>query len=108
MEYVDRIVHVEKENDPSPKVPYHVIVDKAIDMAEKKFAEKLVPYLYTCWKLVFHLRVLNEEYKSVRALLRKQNEPIIVKEVEPPQEMQQMIGKIKYISETLKLILYFV
>jgi hypothetical protein len=65
IEYVEKIV--EKVTEPEPQTPAYVFVEKALELAEKDFHRRLVPYIYTNWKLLFHLRVMNDEYKKLKA-----------------------------------------
>ncbi len=93
IEYVEKIVEVEKELPP--QTPPYVFVEKALAFAEKNFEERLVPYLYTIWKLLFHIRTLNAEYKKMRAdeWKKKNMEPLVVTEQAPPTaEMARLIS----------------
>ena len=91
VEYVEKIVEVEKPVVPG--VPAHEVVNKALGVAEKSFAAKLVPYIYTIWKLEHKLKELNQAYKTFRIEKTREVQPLVITEKEPPtEEFQQLIS----------------
>lgn len=98
IEYVEKIV--EKITEPEPTTPPYVFVDKALEIAEKNFHNRLVPYIYTCWKLMFHLRIINDEYRKVKAEGWKQsNAQSLV--IEPPNVNAEIKNYISTMAEIL-------
>ena len=93
IEYVEKIVEVEKMIEAPKQLPPYVFVDKALAMAEKAFERKLAGYIYTIWKLMFHIYTLNDEFKKLRAEKTRSMEALVVREREPlDDEFIKMLG----------------
>jgi hypothetical protein len=99
IEYIEKIV--EKVTEPEPQTPPYVFVEKALEIAEKNFHNRLVPYIYTCWKLLFHLRVLNDEYKKVKSEQWKSSNVSNILSVPQPSGREDLQRYISSIAEIL-------
>lgn len=106
IEYVEKIVEVEKMIEAPKQIPPYVYVDKALAIAEKGFEKRVASYIYTIWKLMFHIFTLNDEFKKMRAERIKSAASLVVREKEPlDEEFMRLLDNIAVVYNYARLSL---